>query len=105
MHAGATWVPAALFALLSAALFAGNSVAVRLALAGTTATTIVVVSILTNLTTLWVGAALPSPPPRPGPPPGRPPPPPRRPRPGGPRARPPPRAGGRGSDLQRAGTG
>src|SRR3989304_6607243 len=58
MHAGATWVPAALFALLSAALFAGNSVAVRLALAGTTATTIVVVSILTNLTTLWVVAAL-----------------------------------------------
>ncbi len=49
---------AALFALLSAALFAGNSVAVRLALAGTTATTIVVVSILTNLTTLWVVAAL-----------------------------------------------
>src|SRR3989304_2957479 len=58
MHAGATWRPAPPCPPLSAALFAGNSVAVRLALAGTTATTIVVVSILTNLTTLWVVAAL-----------------------------------------------
>ena len=49
---------AALLALLSAALFAGNSVAVRLALAGTTATTITVVSIVTNLTALWIIAAL-----------------------------------------------
>lgn len=49
---------AALFALLSAALFAGNSVAVRLALPGTTATTMTVVSILTNLTSLWTLAAL-----------------------------------------------
>lgn len=49
---------AALFALLSAALFAGNSVAVRLALPGTTATTMTVVSILTNLTSLWTLAIL-----------------------------------------------
>ncbi len=49
---------AALFALASAALFAGNSVAVRLALNGTTATTVVVTSIATNLTVLWVVALL-----------------------------------------------
>lgn len=48
----------AFFALLSAALFAGNAVTVRVALAGTTATTLVVVSILTNLTTLWTIAIL-----------------------------------------------
>jgi transporter family protein len=51
-------VPAALLALLSAALFAGNSVAVRVALTGATAATIVVVSIGTNLTVLWVVAVL-----------------------------------------------
>jgi drug/metabolite transporter (DMT)-like permease len=48
----------ALFALLSAALFAGNAVTVRVALAGATATTIVLVSILTNLIALWAVAAL-----------------------------------------------
>lgn len=49
---------AALFALLSAALFGGNAVAVRLALAGATATTIVLVSLLTNLVVLWTIAGL-----------------------------------------------
>ncbi|MBI3975128.1 MAG: sulfatase-like hydrolase/transferase, partial [Armatimonadetes bacterium] len=49
---------AAAFALLSAVLFAGNAVTVRVALAGTTPTTLVLVSILTNFLTLWTVAAL-----------------------------------------------
>lgn len=49
---------AAAFALLSAALFAGNAVMVRIALAGTTATTLVFFSLITNVLTLWAGAAL-----------------------------------------------
>jgi len=48
----------AFFALLSAALFAGNALAVRVALAGTTATTLTGVSILTNLAALWSLALL-----------------------------------------------
>lgn len=49
---------AAAYALLSAILFAGNAVTVRVALAGTTPTTLVLVSILTNFVTLWTVAAL-----------------------------------------------
>jgi len=51
-------VLAAAFALLSAVLFAGNAVTVRVALAGTTATTLVLVSLLTNFLVLWGAAAL-----------------------------------------------
>lgn len=47
-----------LFALVSAALFAGNALCVRLALRGSTATTVTLTSIATNLGTLWVVAAL-----------------------------------------------
>jgi drug/metabolite transporter (DMT)-like permease len=50
-------VLAAAFALLSAVLFAGNAVTVRIALAGTTATTLVLVSLLTNFLVLWGAAA------------------------------------------------
>lgn len=49
---------AALFALLSAVLFAGNAVTVRVALAGTTPTTLVIISLLTNFLVLWGAAAL-----------------------------------------------
>ncbi len=46
------------FALASAALFAGNALSVRLALRGASALTIAAVSIGTNLSVLWVAAAL-----------------------------------------------
>lgn len=52
-----------IFALLSALLFAGNAVCVRLSLRGSTAATAVMVSIATNLAALWllavVGGSLP----------------------------------------------
>jgi len=51
-------VPASVFALLSAVLFAGNAVTVRIALAGTTASTLVLVSLLTNFLVLWAAAAV-----------------------------------------------
>ncbi|MGH2452394.1 MAG: EamA family transporter [bacterium] len=50
-------MPASAFALLSAVLFAGNAVTVRVALAGTTASTLVLVSLLTNFLVLWAAAA------------------------------------------------
>jgi len=46
------------FALLSALLFAGNAVCVRLSLRGSTAATAVMVSIVTNLSALWLLAAV-----------------------------------------------
>jgi len=46
-----------LFALLSAALFAGNALCVRLALRESTAATATVVSIATNISALWLVAA------------------------------------------------
>lgn len=48
---------AALFSLLSAALFGANAVAVRLALAGSSATTVTAVSIITNTLALWIVSA------------------------------------------------
>ncbi len=47
----------AAFALLSAALFAGNALCVRLGLRGSTATTATLLSVATNLTALWALAA------------------------------------------------
>jgi uncharacterized membrane protein len=46
------------FALLSAFLFAGNAVSVRLALRGSTSATAVMVSVATNLGALWLIAAI-----------------------------------------------
>ncbi len=46
------------FALLSALLFAGNAVAVRLSLRGSTSATAVMVSLVTNLGALWFIAAV-----------------------------------------------
>ncbi len=47
-----------IFALVSAALFAGNALCVRLALRGSTAATVTLTSVATNLVTLWVVATL-----------------------------------------------
>jgi uncharacterized membrane protein len=47
----------AVFALLSAALFAGNALCVRRGLRGSTATTATLVSVATNITALWALAA------------------------------------------------
>jgi uncharacterized membrane protein len=47
-----------LFALLSALLFAGNAVCVRLSLRGSTSATAVMVSVVTNLGALWLLAAI-----------------------------------------------
>lgn len=47
-----------LFALLSALLFAGNAVCVRLSLRGSTSATAVMVSVVTNLGALWLLAAV-----------------------------------------------
>jgi drug/metabolite transporter (DMT)-like permease len=49
---------AGLFALLSAIFFAGNAVCVRLALRNSTAATATIISIVTNISTLWVAAVL-----------------------------------------------
>lgn len=46
-----------LFALLSAVFFAGEALCVRLGLRGSTAATATVISIVTNITALWVIAA------------------------------------------------
>ena len=46
-----------LFALLSAAFFAGNALCVRLGLRGSTATTATIISVVTNITALWVFSA------------------------------------------------
>ena len=48
----------AAFALLSAALFAGNALCVRMGLRGSTATTAAVLSVATNITALWGLAAV-----------------------------------------------
>ncbi|MGH2347977.1 MAG: DMT family transporter, partial [bacterium] len=47
-----------IFALLSALLFAGNAVCVRLSLRGSTSATAVMVSVVTNLGALWLLAAV-----------------------------------------------
>lgn len=47
----------AAFALLSAALFAGNALCVRMGLRGSTATTATILSVATNITALWGLAA------------------------------------------------
>lgn len=46
-----------LFALLSAAFFAGNALCVRLGLAGSTAATATIISIVTNMSALWIASA------------------------------------------------
>jgi len=46
-----------LFALLSAAFFAGNALCVRLGLSGSTAATATIISIVTNMSALWIASA------------------------------------------------